>query len=116
VTYQEKLKDPRWQKKRLKILERDSWCCQICHDGNSSLNIHHLQYQKGLDPWEYEDDKLLTICEAHHEFITVHKIPECLIKLWIVSKSKLDSSRLSELFEDYIEGVCANIKGAKEHG
>lgn len=30
--YKEKLKDPRWQKKRLQIFERDDWCCQKCGD------------------------------------------------------------------------------------
>lgn len=32
MTYSQKLRDPRWQKKRLEILERDSFTCQHCHD------------------------------------------------------------------------------------
>jgi len=38
VTYAEKLKDPRWQKKRLEIMERDEWTCQWCVDSESPLN------------------------------------------------------------------------------
>lgn len=29
MTYAEKLKDPRWQKKRLRILERDAFACHM---------------------------------------------------------------------------------------
>ena len=37
----EKYKDPRWQKKRLKILERDKWACQLCDGKEKTLHIHH---------------------------------------------------------------------------
>lgn len=66
MTYQEKLKDPRWQKKRLKILERDDWACQKCFDTESTLHIHHRYYKK-CEPWEYPDDALVTLCEECHE-------------------------------------------------
>lgn len=64
MIYAEKLKDPRWQKKRLQILERDNWQCQKCGDGESTLNIHHIQYNG--NPWEANDDKLITVCEDCH--------------------------------------------------
>jgi 5-methylcytosine-specific restriction endonuclease McrA len=31
-TYGDKLKDPRWQKRRLEIFKRDEWTCQQCGD------------------------------------------------------------------------------------
>lgn len=65
-TYAEKLKDPRWQKKRLKILERDHWKCRDCDSGLSELQVHHCAYS-GRDPWEAPDDVLLTLCEDCHE-------------------------------------------------
>jgi len=64
-TYAEKLKDPRWQKKRLKILERDNWKCRECGATDKTLHVHHTQY-KG-DPWEIEDVKLKTLCCDCHE-------------------------------------------------
>lgn len=66
MTYQEKLKDPRWQKKRLKVLERDDWACQVCYDTESTLHVHHKYYEK-CDPWEYPDDALTTLCDICHE-------------------------------------------------
>ena len=66
-TYFEKLKDPRWQKKRLAILERDNWSCQQCGANESTLHIHHRVYRRGKEPWEIEDRLLVTLCESCHE-------------------------------------------------
>lgn len=66
-TYSEKLKDPRWQKKRLKVMERDFWACQNCGETESCLNVHHLVYLPGREPWEYPERCLLTLCEDCHK-------------------------------------------------
>lgn len=67
MDYSEKLKDPRWQKKRLKILERDEFTCQICFDSKSTIHIHHRRYVVGKDPWEIPDRALVSLCEICHE-------------------------------------------------
>lgn len=67
MKYSEKLKDPRWQKKRLEILERDEWCCQCCFDNETTLHVHHKIYLKGKDPWDYPNEVLKTLCEKCHE-------------------------------------------------
>lgn len=66
-TYSEKLKDPRWQKKRLEVLERDKWTCQGCSDKTSTLHVHHQYYISGKEPWEYQNTCFLTLCESCHE-------------------------------------------------
>ena len=66
-TYSEKLKDPRWQKKRLKILERDEFTCQSCFDSESTLHVHHRYYIRGAEPWGYPNEALQTLCESCHE-------------------------------------------------
>jgi hypothetical protein len=66
-TYSEKLKDPRWQKMRLQILERDEWCCQRCFESEKTLHVHHLRYIPGRDPWDYGQDLLITLCMECHE-------------------------------------------------
>jgi len=67
MTYMEKLKDPRWQKTRLRILERDGWACQECFDTKSTLAVHHRYYIGGKEPWEYPDEALVTLCWDCHE-------------------------------------------------
>lgn len=66
MTYAEKLKDPRWQRKRLEILNRDSFACRECGDGTLPLHVHHGYYESGLAPWEYPDESLRTVCEECH--------------------------------------------------
>ena len=67
MTYAEKLKDPRWQKKRLYILSRDNWTCCYCQDKETTLHVHHDYYEPNKAPWEADDESLLTLCEDCHE-------------------------------------------------
>jgi len=80
--YQQKLLDPRWQKRRLQILERDEWHCQNCHDNTSTLHVHHRWYESGLEPWEYNDNALCTLCEFCHkeESILQKELPKELFE------------------------------------
>jgi len=70
LTYFDKLKDPRWQRKRLEIFKRDDFSCQECGTKESTLHVHHLKYVKGKEPWEYEGDELSTLCEDCHRLRT----------------------------------------------
>jgi len=65
-SYKDKLLDPRWQKKRLEILERDGWRCRYCGNDKLTLHVHHVLYLKGVDPWDYEDADLHALCEDCH--------------------------------------------------
>ena len=67
MKYSDLLKDPRWQKKRLEIFELDRWTCRHCRSKERTLNVHHIQYTVGKKPWEYENDKLITLCEICHK-------------------------------------------------
>lgn len=67
TAYQDKLKDPRWQRKRLEILSRDGWRCTCCGDADSTLHVHHGLYARHAEPWEYPDNVLWTLCESCHE-------------------------------------------------
>jgi hypothetical protein len=67
MNYSEKLKDPRWQRKRLEILERDEWMCKKCFDSESTLVVHHLKYEQGKEPWECDGKYLITLCESCHD-------------------------------------------------
>jgi hypothetical protein len=66
-TYYELLRDPRWQKKRLEVMEADRFACRACGDTTSTLNVHHLVYRKGAMPWDYEPGSLTTLCESCHK-------------------------------------------------
>ena len=67
TTYSDKLKDPRWQRKRLEILQRDEWACRSCGDKTNTLHVHHRWYVSGREPWEYPDVALLSLCQDCHK-------------------------------------------------
>lgn len=66
VSYSEKLRDPKWQKMRLEVMQRDKFSCQVCNNTEKTLNVHHRFYRKGAAPWEYEPSALVTLCEDCH--------------------------------------------------
>jgi hypothetical protein len=68
MTYSEKLKDPRWQKKRLHIFQRDGFACTNCHDDQKTLHVHHKKYSS--NPWESKDGDLVTLCAECHDYET----------------------------------------------
>lgn len=65
-TYAEKLRDPRWQRRRLEIFQRDNWKCQLCSRTDLELHLHHL-YRTTEDPWDEPDLHLLTVCQLCHD-------------------------------------------------
>lgn len=67
MSYSELLKDPRWQKKRLEIFQRDNWTCFECGDAEKTLHCHHKRYISGKLPWDYPSENFLTLCEKCHD-------------------------------------------------
>jgi len=80
MDYFDKLKDVRWKNKRQEILERDNFTCQKCNSKryyNTTdevpekiydlfLNVHHFDYNG--DPWESNNEDLVTLCESCHAY------------------------------------------------
>lgn len=67
MTYREKLLDPRWQRLRLEVMQRDDFTCSKCFADKETLNVHHRHYVPGHEPWEYSPDTLETLCVRCHE-------------------------------------------------
>lgn len=69
MSYAEKLRDPRWQRCRLSIFERDGWSCRNCGSGlagGRELHVHHVRYT-AAEPWEEPAENLRTLCVDCHE-------------------------------------------------
>jgi hypothetical protein len=64
--YHQLLKDGRWQRRRLEIMQRDDFKCRECGTTND-LNVHHIRYIAGRKPWEYDDGDLITLCGDCHK-------------------------------------------------
>ena len=97
MTYSEKLKSPKWQKKRLEILNRDEFRCKLCGDEKSTLHVHHKIYEYGNDPWNYNNSLLVTLCADCHETeeINIKEYSRLLIET--LKKSEFSSDDWREI-------------------
>lgn len=69
MTYAEKLKDPRWQKKRLEVLQASGFTCSLCGSSDRTLHVHHRYYIHGRMPWEYPGFCFQCLCFQCHESV-----------------------------------------------
>lgn len=93
MDYKEQIKTPKWQKRRLEIMQRDDFTCQICGAKDKTLHVHHTTYIQGRSIWEYPDKMLITLCEDCHEI--EHKL-NTFIPDWI-KQLKEDGITATEL-------------------
>jgi hypothetical protein len=66
--YAKLLLDPRWQKKKSDIQNRDDFECKKCGCRTKTLHVHHKHYIFGRMPWDYPDQLLVLLCiDCHKE-------------------------------------------------
>ncbi|MGL5790077.1 MAG: HNH endonuclease [Bacteroidales bacterium] len=66
INYKEDYKSIQWQKRRLDILSRAGFKCELCGCDNEQLHVHHKYYTEGNRIWEYDDRCLIALCESCH--------------------------------------------------
>jgi hypothetical protein len=84
MTYFEKLKDPRWQRKRLELLEAANWQCQHCSAASKTMHVHHNFYRSKADPWDYPNHAFAALCEDCHQAAEVDRkeLKECIESIY----------------------------------
>lgn len=91
MTYTEKLKDKRWLYKRLSILIRDKFRCQLCDRQNLNNHIHHKKYGILKKAWEYPDENLITVCNECHRKIHYS----------LISNKKISSLKIGNIIKKH---------------
>jgi hypothetical protein len=102
--YSEKLKDPRWQKLRLEIFERDNWTCQVCCLTTKTLAVHHSYYIAGCEPWDYPVQSLITLCEDCHSAEPESRQQAETELLGVLKQFGFTSEDLGRISTEIIEG------------
>lgn len=89
LVYSALLRDPRWQRLRLKKMEAAGWQCEYCGAFTKPLNIHHPNYRRGAKPWQYALRELTCLCDechdAQHPDKAINKPPELIAALAIIA-------------------------------
>jgi hypothetical protein len=104
VAYADDLKDPLWQQRRLRVLERAGWMCEWCGATRSQLHAHHKVYLSRHKPWEYPDSLLECLCDRCHE--KAHEQKRHL-ELCVASHPSAEISKLTGLFEKLAAAMTA---------
>ncbi len=109
--------------KRTRILARDNYSCTKCgtHEGeNVALHVHHLHYIYGLDPWEYKDSELVTLCEqCHSDLHKKNKVPVCrldgenLVEVQLTPCVRCGGAGWFSEYRHIQGGICFRCYGAK---
>jgi len=50
-------------------MERDGFACLHCASAAKTLNVHHVNYDKGKAPWDYDEDNFITLCADCHSML-----------------------------------------------
>ena len=67
MIYSEQLKDPRWQRKRLEILQRDNFTCIWCGEHGGKLNADHIKPFAQYPELRFAIDNGRTLCLPCHK-------------------------------------------------
>ena len=100
MKYSDKLKDPRWQKKRLEIMDKAGFKCSSCGNSKDTLNVHHTVYIKNRYVWDYPDEYLRCVCDQCHSFY--HLLTQRIATM----VGLMDLERLS-----FVVGSMLNVSG-----
>lgn len=76
LAYLKLLKNPKWQKKRLEILQSRKWECEACGATEECLHVHHNKYVYSRMPWDYEDSDFVVLCEHCHADVEMLKVAD----------------------------------------
>lgn len=79
LTYAEQLAHPKWQRRRLEMLNAAGWACTTCGNEDKQLHVHHRVYIKGRQVWDYSDHELVVLCHVCHG--TEHEAKDLLDQL-----------------------------------
>jgi hypothetical protein len=107
--YAQKLQDPRWQRKRLEVMQAAGWKCVICGDKDEELNVHHPAYSAHHEPWEHTN--LQCLCKSCH---TIQHIPKT--KMMIHAKQMVTEHIFVTHEQQFLNGIDGLIMSMAKFG
>lgn len=89
-------------------MRRDKWRCRLCGDQVTPLQVHHKEYINGNDPWEYPNEKLITLCEHCHAEISQDDFKDIPYDKIVVYKSdNWEGGSRIMFITNMISGICS---------
>jgi 5-methylcytosine-specific restriction endonuclease McrA len=86
MPYKQYLQTEHWQKFRKEALEWADYRCQLCNNGNTTLNVHHRTYENRGN--ESLEDVIVLCKDCHEKFHNITKIEKDKIPIKTKRKSR----------------------------
>lgn len=94
VQYSEKLHGLEWREFRDRHKDRSCAFCKT--DDRTKLQLHHWFYESGKEPWEYDREDMVTLCNSCHyelhmcmnhfrRFVIPKARPDCLAFMRVIN-------------------------------
>jgi hypothetical protein len=61
--------DTRWISRAASFRSTCGRFCQSCRRADIPISVHHVNYDRGRNLWDYEDQDLAMLCEPCHQLI-----------------------------------------------
>lgn len=107
--------DPRWQRKRLEILQRADFSCENCHATQKTLHVHHVYYTNDAEgPWDYPEHALVALCDDCH---TAEHSEQQATRVWLIESLALMGAKTSfdvELVSHFIRSIAKGKEDENE--
>ncbi len=66
-SYAARLDNDNWRDFSREMRRTKGNFCQCCRMGDKVTQVHHVAYEMGREPWEYEADEVVILCaDCHH--------------------------------------------------
>ena len=101
--YIELLKSPKWQKKRLEIMEIDCFRCLLCADDSNQLHVHHIYYEYEKVPWDYDADLLVTLCDVCHDKIHDNILGKFIMSFFRDLRAQRETEKMTTINREKIK-------------
>jgi len=117
LNYSDQINSPKWQKKRLDILNLHGFKCEKCGNEDKQLHVHHTRYIKGRKAWEYDNDIFEVLCcdchEKEHKQVKEKQVVGVVSEKYIGLIKSFDKIKLSERSIFYLRETigCYNELG-----
>jgi hypothetical protein len=118
--YSKLLRHPKWQRRRLEVMQRDGFKCCKCGGDDIELHVHHKRYIKGRKPWDYEMGNFQTLCKRCHfnshnsyELVKEKLCGKCALCIWFKMPEERSTTGLCNMNGDLVNhtDTCNGFHG-----
>lgn len=102
----EQREHPKWQRRRLEIMDKADFACERCGDDETQLHVHHKYYVWDNELWDYPDEALECLCRKCHQAVEDAKVESKSLDEEIRRLTKLLAPDYTNQIVGYLRGMA----------